>query len=150
MRRFLRYWLPAILWALFILLLSGEMGQSRITLEIVRAVLLFVLPSLDHTTVELVHTILRKLAHVVVYAIFTLLLYRAFQQDAAHGRWGRWALFSALLALGVAGLDEFHQAYQLPRTGSALDVGLNAVGVFLGQGILVWKRYRERVQSRYV
>ncbi len=73
--------------------------------------------------VGLVHTVVRKLAHMTEYCIFTLLLYRGFRQDAPNVRRWRWALPALLVAVGFAGLDEFHQSFTSKRTGSVVEVG---------------------------
>ncbi len=46
----------------------------------------------------------------------------------ATGAGGLPALF---VAVGFAGLDEFHQNFTSKRTGSVVDVGFDAVGVLI-------------------
>jgi VanZ family protein len=135
---FLRYWLPALLWASLIGLFSTGLFDAQATGKLFRAVLRFFLPGISGETMVLVHFLTRKLAHVVEYFVFTWLLYRAFRQDRADQHW-RWALFAALLALGAAGLDELHQHFVPRRRGSPLDVGLDGVGVVLAQVLLFWR-----------
>jgi len=60
------YWFPAIDWGGLIFTLSGETFYSGFTQEVVRAVLLFVWPAIPAFVIFLVHTVLRKLAHIVV------------------------------------------------------------------------------------
>jgi VanZ family protein len=76
--------------------------------------------------------VLRKIGHAAEFAVLGALLTRAL--GAA------WLAF----ALGVlyAVSDEVHQLFVPGRTGSALDVVLDALGVAVG--VLVWRRLRRR------
>ena len=138
MSKFLRYWLPVLAWAALISFFSTDTFHGDRTRGIVRSLLLFFLPDLNPETVELVHAVVRKLAHMGEYCIFTLILYRGFRQDAPNGRRWRWALPALLVAVGFAGLDEFHQTFELRRTGSIIDVGIDAAGASTGLAIIWW------------
>ena len=100
-------WLPVVAWAGVIFALSS-------------------IPSLS-TDLGTWDLVLRKLAHLVEYAILGLLLARALPAAAA-------------LAVGVAyaATDEFHQTFVEGRSGTIVDVGVDAVGVALG--LLVYRR----------
>ncbi len=132
------YWLPVVAWAALIGSVSTDTCHGGWSQGIVRSVLLFFLPDLNQETVELVHTVVRKLAHMTEYCIFTLLLYRGFRQDAPNGRHWRWALPSLLVAVGFAGLDEFHQTSEPMRTGSVIDVGIDSVGALAALVMIQW------------
>ena len=141
MSKILRYWLPVVVWAALIGSFSTDTFYRGWSQGIVRPVLLFFLPDLNQETVELVHTVVRKLAHIIEYFVFALLLYRGFRQDAPNSRHWRWALPALLVAVGFAGVDEFHQTFESHRTGSLMDVGFDAVGVFVAQA-MVWMHHR--------
>jgi VanZ family protein len=49
---------------------------------------------------------------------------------------------SLLLALLIAGLDEFHQSYTSMRTGSIRDLGLDSAGMLIAQLMIWWRHYR--------
>lgn len=107
----LRLWLPVLVWAGLIFALSS-------------------IPSLG-TGLGTWDLVLRKLAHVVEYAILGALLQRALGRVAPA------------FALGVAYAvsDEFHQTFVPGRSGTPLDVLIDSVGVALG--VLAW-RWRAR------
>ena len=108
--RALTVWLPVLAWAAVIFAFSS-------------------IPSLS-SGLGAWDTVLRKVAHVTEYAILGLLLYRAIEREAPA------------LAAGIAyaTTDELHQHFVTGRHASAVDVGIDAVGVALG--MLVWLRLR--------
>ena len=75
-------------------------------------------------------TVLRKAAHMTEYGLLWLLLFRAF---GWRGAW--WA---AAIAVGYAISDELHQSTVDGRTGTPIDVAIDAAGV--GLAALVWSR----------
>lgn len=142
MTKLLRSWLPVVAWVGLIPLFSTEIFEAGLTYRVVRAVLLFFASGLDPQTIHLVHTLLRKLAHVSEYFVLTFLLYRAFRQEASADRHGRWAWLALAVAVGMAALDEWHQRFEPRRTGSILDVGLDGVGVLMAQFVVGWQHRR--------
>lgn len=140
MAKLLRYWGPVVLWLALITLFSTGIFHGGFTYRLVRAVLLAVVPDLSPETVALIHLGVRKLAHVLEYFVLTLLLYRAFRQDALDGRHWRWALYSLTGAVAFAGMDELHQRFHPLRTGSPSDVAIDAVGILMSQLLLWWRR----------
>jgi VanZ family protein len=67
---------------------------------------------------------LRKLAHAVTYTALTLLWFRALGPITPHALAAA-ALISFLYAIS----DEYHQSSVAGRHGSALDVGIDAIGI---------------------
>jgi len=125
-------WLPTILWAGFIFMMSTSEFSSARTLNFIYPVLLWLLPFASHDTLMLLHELIRKSAHVTEYFVFSLLL--------LHGiRAGRreWRLRWALIALGIAALyassDEFHQLFVPGRHASPWDVMIDVTGAALAQ-----------------
>ena len=144
MKRIPHYWFPVVAWLLVIALFSGDTfhgDPGGLVGWLVRAVLLSFFPDLNPQTIALVHGGLRKLAHMSEYCVLVLLLYRALRQDSRQLRHWRWALWSFLVGLSVAGLDEFHQSFTSRRSGSIWDVGFDAVGMFVAQ-IMLWRLHR--------
>lgn len=79
-----------------------------------------------------------KAAHVAVFALLTVLLYRAFGARAA------W--LAALLALGVGVADEYHQSFLAGRSSDLKDMIADGVGVAVAVATLrrVGKARRSR------
>jgi VanZ family protein len=73
----------------------------------------------------LIDTIGRKLIHAGEYALLCFLWWRAFATRAP----GRRAVALALLAtIGYAASDEYHQSFVSGRSGSPVDVVIDALG----------------------
>lgn len=94
-----------------------------------------------HAIALLIQPMLRKVAHVVEFALLGALLFL----------WARcWAFRrAALLAVGIgclyAGLDEFHQLWVPGRGGQWADVLLDSSGVVAGIGFFMIVRRMRRV-----
>jgi VanZ family protein len=137
-REFLSYWLPPLLGMTAILGLSGDLGASAHTLDLVKWLLSWV-PFLSPARIPAIHDLLRKGGHVLTYGPLYFLWFRAFQGHLGLG--GKRAfLWSLGLCLMVAMMDEGHQSLVPSRTGSFRDVGLDLGGATLGAVItpLFW------------
>ncbi len=108
MKKFFKYWLPVVIWAGVIFVLS-EVPNLKTDLE--------------------QDFLLRKIAHMVEFAILALLLYRALKQEKIS--LNRALIFSFVFALFYAFTDELHQCYIIGRHGSLIDVGIDSVGIFI-------------------
>jgi VanZ family protein len=72
--------------------------------------------------------VLRKLAHITIFALLWLTLARATD-------WRR-PILAAVLAVLYAGTDELHQTFVQGRHGTPVDVGIDAIGI--GLAALAW------------
>ena len=93
---------------------------------------------------------LRKLGHVVGYAMLSWLLFRAWRATLPSpiGRlWAfPWARLAFWMTAAVASLDEFHQSYIPSRTGRWQDVVLDSTAA-LGIQILLFIFLRGRTKA---
>jgi VanZ family protein len=72
--------------------------------------------------------ILRKIAHVVEYFIFTLLLWVAFKGSFKMNTVSLF-IFPVVLSILYAASDEFHQTFVPTRSGTVHDVLIDSIGV---------------------
>jgi VanZ family protein len=74
--------------------------------------------------------LLRKLAHAGVYAVLTLLWWRALRDiHPAHPAAGHRTVAGAwLIAIAYSATDEWHQTFVTGRHGSPVDVLIDAAG----------------------
>jgi VanZ family protein len=88
--------------------------------------------------------VLRKLAHVTVFGALALLWFWTLRPLTRRA-----VPISAAIALGYAVLDEYHQSFVEGRSGSPLDVGVDAIGVVLACLALRYDRRVRSVLERY-
>ncbi|USN53243.1 MAG: VanZ family protein [Candidatus Nomurabacteria bacterium] len=121
-------WIPVLLWAGLIFGLSSIAG-------------------LRSSFPSNIDFILRKFAHATEFGILSALLYRALSQQGNHLSPRR--LFLAfLLAALYAASDEWHQGFVQDRVPAWHDVGIDAIGAFIGADVLRhWYAHKAK-QSR--
>ncbi len=110
MKRFIKYWLPVIGYALLIFCVSSIPGKNIPS----------ILPKQDIPF------------HFIEYVLFALLVSRAFkeyQTDKKHLRRFFWVSFFLIL---YAFSDEFHQKFILNRTASLSDIAIDGLGSIIG------------------
>ena len=111
-------WLAVILWMGMIFALSAT-------------------PSIATPLEPLYDFTFKKVAHVTVYAILTVLLFRALRLHITHK--GHALLIAALVAVLYAFSDEWHQTFVPGREGTLRDVGIDAIGAV---GMSMWLRIK--------
>lgn len=124
---FVGYWLPALLFAGFILFLSTR-------------------PDLKIELPPLWDLVLRKIGHMGVYFLMTLLLARIGLRDVKS----KPVRYSAIVIAGLGSLflafmDENIQMVVPGRSGSMSDVGIDLVGILAAGGLL---RVREKKRNK--
>lgn len=118
---FLWYWFPALLFAGFILFLSTR-------------------PDLKSDFPREWDLVLRKIGHVGMYFVMTLLLARIGLREVTDKNVRVAAIFVAGLgALILAFMDENIQAFVPGRSGSMKDAGFDLVGILTATGTLFWR-----------
>jgi len=130
-------WLPAILWMGMLLLIfyfSSQAGSPENSAAWLIGFLRWIVPSLaEQLTPEqlsILNYLLRKLGHGTGYFLLVLVGYWAFRRSFGMEatRALRWAVLTSLLR---AILDEIHQTFVPGRTGTVVDVMIDAVGITL-------------------
>ena len=108
--------------------------------------LIFVLSSIPRLESGLEHDfLLRKLAHIFEYFVFTWLLYSAFSNhyiktNKKHPPHRQALIFVLLLAVFYAVSDELHQTFVFGRSGNLRDVAIDFVGILAAIVFLYWSR----------
>jgi VanZ family protein len=133
MRRFLKNWLPVMVWVGVIFLGSTDLMSAEHTSRFIVPFLRWLKPDISAETLASIHFIVRKCTHVGEYAILALLLLRAATLMPNSKRsipilylsvWG--------VCLIVAATDEFHQAFVASRGASVQDIMIDSSGAVLG------------------
>ena len=87
-------------------------------------------------TIELLHAVIRKMAHLTEYFILGIFLMQGLRGQ--NRKWKlQWAIWAIVIAAGYASLDEFHQSFVPSRTASPWDALLDTAGASLAQ-IVLW------------
>jgi len=144
-----KYWIPVIMTMICIYWMSTDTLSSRSTMHIIEPILRFFAPSLSRKEILMIHGMIRKAAHVIVYLILGILLFRAFRAGSHEQRLWRWALSSLAVVALYAITDEFHQSFIPTRTATLADVGINVLGGILAQFVsIVWyRRHQEEGET---
>jgi len=108
MNKFIVFWVPVLVWAGFIFWLSS-------------------IPNLKSGMEE--DFILRKIAHILEYAILTFLLFRALVKEKIS--FVKTLILAVVIAFLYSVSDEYHQTFVQNRQGSFKDIGIDGIGIFL-------------------
>lgn len=143
MVRILKYWLPVVLWLVFIFVGSTDLLSAEHTSRFLVPFLRWLVPDISEAHLFAIQLFVRKCSHVAEYAILTALLFRAFR-EGRHSFW--YAAIRVLIgAIIFAALDEFHQSFVPSRTGMPGDVIVDSVGVVMALLVIgIWMQRRER------
>jgi VanZ family protein len=125
--RIIRY-VPLFLWVGFIFFMSSSTGSMSETSRFIRPFLEFLFPGAPEETLRLYHGYIRKLAHLVEYAILALLAFRSFTASSIPAMRRMRFVLPMAIVLCVAAADEFNQSFNARRTSSIWDVAIDAAG----------------------
>jgi VanZ family protein len=135
-------WVPAIAWAILITGASTDLFSASHTSRYILPALHLLFPHASAETLDLLHSLIRKSAHVTEYFVFSFLLLRAMRGERRGWRI-RWAIVALAIAAGYSALDEFHQSFVPSRTASPWDSLLDTSGAAIAQVLLwLWLRVR--------
>ncbi len=146
LRSRLAYWLPAILVAILISTFSTHFFSDRQTARVIIPILHWLFPSASTRVLRVLHIGIRKLAHVTEFGVFSISVFHGLRGPREGWRWS-WALATLIIAVGYAGLDEWHQSFIPIRHASVRDVAVDAFGALLAQA-LVWLYAKRRMRSQ--
>ena len=124
--------------------MSSSALSAEETSGVLNPLFTWLLPSLRPEQIQLMHTLVRKIAHVTEYGVLGVLWWRAFVGSATLGSTaGAWAAVG--ISVACAAVDESHQAMLANRTGSVGDVLLDSLGALVAilPARLGWRRAAE-------
>jgi len=138
MLTFLKYWLPVIIWIGIIFAGSTDIFSTQQTSRYLVPFLRWLDPQISISTIAAIHFALRKLGHLIEYAVLAAFLWRALRSGTNirakmstlfAGVWVACAIFAAS--------DELHQSFIASRSASLLDVMIDSSGAVVGLAICV-------------
>jgi VanZ family protein len=141
LRSFLKYWLPVLLWMIFIFIGSTDLMSAEHTSRFIGPFLRWFAPDIAEATIASVQFVVRKGAHLTEYAVLAAFLYRALRYG--NERFVRSAASAFIVAAIYAALDEFHQSFVPSRTSSPWDVMIDCLGATIGLALCLALRQRK-------
>lgn len=126
--RLINYWLPVVLMLSLMFYLSSDRFSVEHTQGMVERILAGFLPAASADTLAYINHLLRKLAHFFGYGLLGGLLFRAFRGGNTVPWRMAWVVYSSLVVIAWAALDELRQTFSPVRHGSFSDVLLDTAG----------------------
>ena len=127
----MRYWLPPLLWMALIWSVSSDIGSADHTAGPFAWIFTTLFPWASAAHIELAHGVVRKLGHLIEYAILAALWFRALCAGRRLPSSTPSALGAFAISVGWAIVDEVHQIFVPTRTASVLDVLFDSIGAAL-------------------
>ena len=139
-------WLPVFVWMAFITIFSGDLMSSAHTSRFLIPFLRWLKPDITGATLLLIHGLVRKGAHLFVYAVLAFLLTRALKNGTQLRQSVSLVAIAWLGSTMFAVLDEFHQFFVPSRSAAVGDVVIDSIGALLGA--MIYWLFRGRIIAR--
>ena len=135
-------YLPLLTWIAFISFASSGSFSASNTSLIVGPLLHWLFPNASPETLDVVHGIVRKIAHFLEYALLGVLAARAFRGSPKPVVRRRWLVICLALIVVYALVDEYHQSFVPSRTASIYDSFIDMAGGFTAVLVVNWRSRR--------
>lgn len=129
-------WISVLIWMVVIFNFSAQNAEESSSLsQGISKIIYNFLSSLPGLKLELslFHSLLRQTAHFLIFFILALLLINAFRISGLN--FNRSVLFTLIIAVIYAALDEYHQNFVPGRAAELKDVFVDSLGIISGIGI---------------
>ena len=131
--RFIKYWLPLLLWVAAMFIGSTDLMSAEHTSRFLVPFLHWLKGDISAETVAQVQLLMRKGAHLAEYAIFAILFWRTLYRGTKLKMNMPIVYVSVWIAAALlAAADEFHQSFVVSRTASPNDVLIDICGTLIG------------------
>jgi VanZ family protein len=131
-----RYWIPAICVAVLISVFSTYYFSGEQTSRWIIPILHRIFPFASRHLLNRIHTLIRKLAHVTEFGALSISIFHGIRGPRSGWRLD-WAVYTLVIAVCYAAIDEWHQSFVPLREPRVRDVIIDSVGALLAQA-LVW------------
>ncbi len=138
-------WVCVAVWMAIIFLFSTDAFSGSQTSRFIGPILKWFASGITDESIASVQLVIRKTAHMVEYAILSMLICRALAKRLVNRLPLRALGQAVLLSVAYAAFDECHQSWTAERFGSPIDVGIDSVGAFIGVALFAWfSRHKTR------
>ena len=149
--RFVRYWMPLIIWMTLIFIGSTDVLSAEHTSRFLVPFLRWLDPQISWAAVNSIQIVIRKLGHLTEYAILATLIWRALRSAESWKRSTLILFTVSLVGSAVfAATDEFHQSFIPSRTSSVNDVFIDICGAAIALAICVALTSRNVLKQKRV
>jgi len=118
-------WILVIAWSFILFALSTSVFSAANTASIIEPVLRWMFPTLSNMRIDILHNLIRKLAHFTNYAILFWVMIRRPMAGRPYAALGLCVLYAMT--------DEFHQIFSGARGPSLYDVALDSSGALFSR-----------------
>lgn len=134
-------------WMLLIFLLSHQTGNTSASTSSHLVDLLKNILHLDrYLSLDTLHFLVRKAAHMSLYFVLTLLTYLHLSYRSLPYR--KHIFLTWTISILYACSDEIHQLFITARAGSIIDVGIDSLGVLCALLLIYLYKYFYRHKTR--
>ena len=138
-------WVCVAVWMAIIFLFSTDAFSGSQTSRFIGPILKWFASGITDESIASVQLVIRKTAHMVEYAILSMLICRALAKRLVKWLPLRALGQAVLLSVAYAAFDEWHQSWSAERLGSPIDVGIDSFGAFIGAALFAWfSRHKTR------
>ena len=149
--RFVRYWMPLIIWMTLIFIGSTDVLSAEHTSRFLVPFLRWLDPQISWAAVNSIQIVIRKVGHLTEYAILATLIWRALRSAESWKRSTLILFTVSLVGSAVfAATDEFHQSFIPSRTSSVNDVFIDICGAAIALAICVALTSRNVLKQKRV
>lgn len=128
-------WSLVLIWVIIIYYFSSKNADA--SNELSQGTLAIIIDLFHIKEFPILHYLIRKLAHMIEYAILFTLVF-----NASYYTFPSIYMPSFSITLGFACLDEFHQLFVPGRSGQLFDVGIDMIGACIACLIIYIVRYK--------
>ena len=126
--KLIKYWLPVLAAIGLMYYFSTDIFSGDNTRGVIKSLLHWLAPDASEKTALKINYAVRKAMHFIEYGLLAALVFRAFRADSTRAYRARWAVYSLVIVLGWAVIDEYHQSLTRTRGGSVIDVLIDSAG----------------------
>ena len=126
MKRFLLFWGPVFLFAIFIFIMSSISSHEGND----------PFPHFD------------KFAHFLVYGAFALLIFRGFTRTIRSNNFLLIAILTVVVTVAYGVSDEFHQSFVPARDSDVNDIAADGIGAIAAMSVIyLFRRFSRRLSA---
>ena len=142
-------WTSVLLWMGVIFIFSAQTATDSSTLSsgITDWVFQLIINIIPTFSSDVLHLLIRKLAHFSIYFVLGLLVFNALKSSTTKQKYN--ILFALLISFLYAITDEIHQLFVPGRAGQALDVIIDSFGAITGiMAFIIIERYINKHKNK--